>query len=235
MHQRLDDRGASVSRGTLQRLINRFSAKLEKRRGRVVGKFRRLFGLTYVSPLSEADMFEALRFKSVALVGNARSLSESDFGASIDNHDLVIRCNQAPMPDKRSHGARTDWIATSIELDRQIIAQKGASHLLWMSPPRNALPGWILKWPNFFLYPSASHKALCAKVGDRPTTGLMLIDLLERSPCLAVSLYGFDFYRSLSLSNEHNSRETPHDYVTEESYVRKLLASDHRFSLNINA
>lgn len=206
--------------------------KIGKKSGRIVGKARRLLGLRYKSAVSEPQLFEFLRGKSVALVGNARGLSLGSSGSAIDGHDVVIRCNRSPLPTSRSHGMRTDFIATSIELERAIMAEKGASHILWMSPPRNALPWWIVRWPNFFLYPQESHRALCANVGNRPTTGLMVIDLLQRSPCRSIDLYGFDFYRSQSLSSEQSRQETPHDYDSEESYVRQLMRNDARFSLN---
>lgn len=111
------------------------------------------------------------------------------------------------------------------------MAGRGATHLFWMSPPRNALQRWIVQWPAFFLYPQASHKALCAKVGNRPTTGLMVIELLSRSLCSAIDLYGFDFYRSGSLSGRQTKATTPHDYDTEEEFVSRLMLSDKRFAL----
>ncbi|WP_083347267.1 glycosyltransferase family 29 protein [Rhizobium sp. LCM 4573] len=206
--------------------------KAEKKTARVIGWFRRQFGMCYRSALSEADLFEMLRGKSVALVGNALSLAERDCGAAIDACDIIIRCNRAPIPDVRSHGARTTFIATSIELPEEIMAERGASHILWMSPPRNALPAWIVRWPNFFLYPKARHEALNAKVPGRPTTGLMVIDLLARSRCRAVALYGFDFFKSQSLSGERDRTQGPHDFDAEERFVRALVAKDRRFSLN---
>ncbi len=206
--------------------------KIEKKRLRVLGALRRLAGLQYRSPLGEREVFALVRGRRVALVGNSQALSGTAFGAEIDGHDLVVRFNSAPIPSVVSHGARTDIIATSIELDKSIMAERGATHLFWMSPPRNALPRWIVRWPSFFLYPRESHKALCARVGNRPTTGLMVIELLSRSPCEAVELYGFDFYRSGSLSGTQTKATTPHDYDTEEDFVLGLMASDRRFALH---
>ncbi|RYC11956.1 glycosyltransferase family 29 protein [Ciceribacter ferrooxidans] len=206
--------------------------KIEKKYLRVVGALRRLLGLQYRSPLGEQDVFELVRDRRVALVGNSRALSGTVFGTEIDAHDLVVRFNSAPIPSAVSHGARTDIIATSIELEKSIMAERGASHLFWMSPPRNALQHWIVRWPSFFLYPRASHKALCSRVGNRPTTGLMVIELLSRSPCTAVDLYGFDFYQSGSLSGGQTKATSPHDYDTEEDFVLRLMVSDNRFALH---
>jgi hypothetical protein len=206
--------------------------KVKKKTGKLVGRLRRLIGLRYRAPVSEEDIFELLRGKTVALVGNARSLLARNYGKAIDDCDVVVRCNAAPIPDTRSHGSRTTFIATSIELPEALMAERGASHVLWMSPPRNALPRWMLKHPGFFLYPAECHKALCAKVGDRPTTGLMVIDLLARSPSRSVALYGFDFFRSQSLSSDRAREKTPHHFGREEAYVLELIGTDSRFELN---
>lgn len=206
--------------------------KLEKKRLRIIGAWRRLLGLQYSSPLTEQDVFDLVRQKRVAVVGNARSLSDTAFGAEIDDHDLIVRFKFAPIPSTVSHGSRTDVIATSFELDRSLMIERGASHIFWMSPPRHALPRWIVRSPFFFLYPRERHQALCAQVGNpRPTSGLMMIDLLSRSPCKSVDLYGFDFYQSGSFSGGQTKETTPHDYDTEEDFVLRLVRSDARFSL----
>ncbi|WP_416795415.1 glycosyltransferase family 29 protein [Ciceribacter azotifigens] len=206
--------------------------KIEKKYLRVVGALRRFLGLQYRSPLDEQDVFQLVRDRRVALVGNSRALSGTTFGAEIDAHDLVVRFNSAPIPSAASHGSRTDVIATSIELEKSIMAERGASHLFWMSPPRNALQHWIVRWPFFFLYPRESHKVLCARADNRPTTGLMVIELLSRSPCKSVDLYGFDFYESGSLSGGQTKATSPHDYDTEEDFVSRLMVSDKRFALH---
>lgn len=213
-------------------IFQRIRSKLEKKTRRLIGRTRRLLGIAYVSPLGEADVFDLLRGKSVALVGNARSLSERTQGAAIDAHDIVIRCNAAPVPDSRSHGAKTDIIATSIDFSFQVMETRKAHYLFWMSPRRDAMPGWVLKWPGFFLYPDASYRTLFDAVGSRPTTGLMVVDLLARSDCSRASLFGFDFFRSQSLSGEWRKATMPHDYATEERYITDLLREDPKFSLD---
>ncbi len=209
-----------------------FVRKLGKKRLRFIGNVRRLFGLEYSSPVTEEGVFDLVRGKRVAVVGNAKSLSDTTFGEEIDDHDLILRFKYAPIPSTASHGSRTDVIATSAILERSLMIERGASHIFWMSPPRNALPRWIVRLPSFFLYPRARHQALCAKVGNpRPTSGLMVIDLLSRSPCKSVDLYGFDFYQSGSFSGQQTKETTPHDYDAEEDFVLRLVRSDPRFSL----
>src|SRR5690606_13908286 len=87
----------------------------------------------------QSDLLAALKDKHVALVGNARALAQTGHGKRIDNADLVIRINRAPMPAAASHGTRTDWLALATRLpdaDRDRIAP---ARILWMSPKRKRL------------------------------------------------------------------------------------------------
>ena len=61
----------------------------------------------------------------------------------------------------------------------------------------------------------------------------MMIDLLARSPAAKITLYGFDFFTSLSLSGSRTAAQVPHDFAAERAFVDALLARDPRFSLRI--
>ena len=63
--------------------------------------------------LTETELLRRLADKSVAVVGNARALGQTAHGAQIDSADIVIRINSAPMPDAKSHGQKTTWMAVS--------------------------------------------------------------------------------------------------------------------------
>lgn len=169
--------------------------------------------------------------KSVAVVGNARSLEATDLGPLIDAADIVVRINSAPIPSVKSHGARTDWLAASIPVDAAIVTARAPSRRLWMTPKRKRLPYGFAKDVMFYLYPRAEHQRLSSETGGRPTTGLMVIDLLSRLPVTRVDLYGFDFFASLSLSGARTSAQVPHDFSAEQAWVETLIARDHRFSL----
>jgi hypothetical protein len=183
--------------------------------------------------VSQAEIFALLNGKSVALVGNSRALSDHRHGAEIDAHDIVIRCNRSPIFHIRSHGARTDWIATSAEIPENLPAIKGASHLLWMSPRRDRMPLWLLRFPRLFVNPEENNRKLAALTGARPSTGMMVIDLLVRSQCEAIDLYGFDFFKSQSVSGNQTKASAPHDFDSEEALVRSWAAKDRRLTIHI--
>ena len=172
--------------------------------------------------------------RSVALVGNARSLSSLSLGKEIDSCELVIRLNTAPNQKTGSHGARTSWIASSTLLSPRRLQALNPERLIWMSPRRRALVllayGTLL--PMSF-YPSDWWQVLAAKLGGaRPSTGAMVIDLIVRLGGFSeLRLFGFDFFQSGSLSQRGLTSQPPHDFAREQEYVSELLQSEPRITL----
>lgn len=179
----------------------------------------------------QADLLADLAGKRVALVGNARALGETTLGHEIDGHDLVIRINRAPMPGAASHGTRTDWLALAMRLGAADRARIGAGRYLWMSHKRKRLDYTTAASPGFYLHPLSDTAALKARLGAQPTTGAMLIALLARAPLAGLTLYGFDFMASLSLSGSRSAERTPHDFAAEAAFVQALMARDSRITL----
>lgn len=167
----------------------------------------------------------------VALVGNARSLADRAYGPEIDRADLVIRINRAPMPSASSHGTRTDVLALAVGIDADSLRVLNPALTLWMSHKRKRLPWHVARRPGFALPPVDAFGRLKAQIGAPPTTGLLMIDLLARSPASHVTLYGFDFFSSQSLTGSRTAAQVPHDFVTERGFVEGLIARDPRFIL----
>ena len=186
-------------------------------------------------PLSQASLLAQLDGKTVAIVGNAYSLSEKSFGAEIDSHDVVIRFNGAGIPDVRSHGRRADWMATGIPFTPEMARAYGVKAVLWMSPNRKNLPPWMSRRAiaDFYVHRPQESDRLAAELGvSRPSSGAMIIDLVLRNQRVkAVSLYGFDFFATLSYSGGHTAATAPHDFAKERRFVEALAARDQRLSL----
>ncbi len=172
-----------------------------------------------------------LQGKSIALVGNARALAQHNFGAQIDGHDLVMRVNSAPMPTPASHGVRCDVLALSIPVPAPRVAKLDPACILWMTRKRKRIPFHIANRAGFYLNPLTDWQPLAAQLGAPPSTGAMAIDLLARSGANKVSLFGFDFFSSKSLSGGRDAAQVPHDFEAEASWVRDLLSRDTRFRL----
>jgi hypothetical protein len=176
----------------------------------------------------ESVLLSELAGQNVAVVGNARGLAEGIQGPAIDAADLVIRINAAPMPQARSHGTRTDWLGVSVAVTPALVAERAPRRLIWVTPRRKRLPYWMASDPRFALYPAARHSALSARLGSRPTTGLMLLDLVMASRAKSVALWGFDFFATQSLSGRRTAADVPHDFAAEAAHVKALAASDPR-------
>ncbi len=179
----------------------------------------------------QGNLLADLEGKRVALIGNARSLAQAHHGAAIDGADVVIRINRAPMPAPESHGTRTDWLALAVRLADEDRARLNPSRLLWMSPKRKRL-GWrAASSPGFYLHPLPDYHALKDRLAAPPTTGAMMIDLLLRAPLAGLTLYGFDFFASQSLSGRRTADQVPHDFSAEAAWVADLRRSDVRLTL----
>jgi len=181
--------------------------------------------------VTQASLLQGLTGKSLALVGNARSLAGA--GAAIEAADLVIRINRAPMPLAESHGKRTDLLALATSLPRSDLARLSPGRILWMSPKRKRLSWAVAQSPGFYLHPLQDISLLADALGAPPSTGLMMIDLLARSAAASVTLYGFDFFSSLSLSGRRSAAQVPHDFAAERAFVEALVARDPRFRLHL--
>lgn len=166
--------------------------------------------------------------RDVALVGNARSLTKGDKGAAIDAAGLVVRINRAPMPATRTHGSRTDWLALATSISADDLTRIDATRILWMSPKRKRLPFAVATSPGFYLYPRTEHDRLKAKLGAPPTTGFMAIDLILSLNPATLTLYGFDFFASQSLTGSRTADQVPHDFAAEKASVTIRATADPR-------
>ena len=182
-----------------------------------------------------SDTFDNLKKdidgKSVAIIGNARSMQLAKNGIRIDSADVIIRINSAPIPSEVSHGQRTDWHALAIRNSASLRSRIKPSRYLWMSHKRKRLDWKTASSSGFFLFSPSDFKRLSDNIGSRPSTGLMLIDLIERSTAKHVELFGFDFFASLSLTGSRTADQVPHDFEAEKQWVRRLLDRDKRFVL----
>lgn len=170
---------------------------------------------------------------SVALVGSAQSLRNSDFGRDIDRHDWVIRLNQGVFAadDAQSTGLRTDFVFITLtggggwKTARFLwrAARAAAKNVVIMSPKSRAI--FRVDMTKFFpSYPPDWHHDLHQRLGARPSTGAMAVDFLLRtmSDISQLDVYGFDFFRTPDIAHGRN-RVVSHDPSVEEEYIREVV------------
>lgn len=195
---------------------------------------RTLFSDAFLQRFSadQSVLMAELAGKSVAIVGNARSLSDQTNGPAIDACDIVIRMHAAPLVRAQSHGAKTTWLALGMPVDQAIITARAPRRLLWMAKKRKRVRGRIAMADGFYLHPQSDWDALAAALSAPPTTGAMLIDLVARSNAEHIDLFGFDFFASLSLSGRRTAAQVPHDFAAEKRWVHQRIDADPRVVLH---
>ena len=175
-----------------------------------------------------AGLAAELDGRSVALVGNARSLADRTEGGAIDAADLIVRINRAPMPAAASHGTRTDWLALAVRLPDADRARLSPRRILWMSPKRKRLDWHTAHSPGFYMPPLDDGRALVRELGAPPSTGLMTAALLLSAPLRRLTLHGFDFFASQSLSGSRSAAQVPHDFAAEAAWFAARRDADPR-------
>ena len=64
------------------------------------------------------------------------------------------------------------------------------------------------------------------------STGVMAIELLLRAPLAGLTLHGFDFFASKSLSGSRGTAQVPHDFAAEAAWVRARVDADARLRIS---
>ncbi|MDB4558659.1 glycosyltransferase family 29 protein, partial [Amylibacter sp.] len=102
---------------------------------------RAVIGDPFLRGLSadQSTLLDELAGKTVGVIGNARSLSKQAHGAAIDACEIVIRMHAAPLPQPKSHGTKTTWLALGMPVDQTIITDRAPTRLLWMAKKRKRL------------------------------------------------------------------------------------------------
>ncbi len=170
---------------------------------------------------SDARMREAVRGKSVCIVGNAKSLLTTDYGAEIDAHDIIVRLNKGFVTTPAAQGTRTDMVGLTPELTEAETAEKFQPRYFLMLIPkmrhyrfygrdnvRNTLFYRFRDWLD-----DRNH------IGRRPSSGFMAISWMVRlGAANSITLYGFDFGATPTYYNPEGYK-TPHNYDREREIV----------------
>lgn len=163
--------------------------------------------------------------RSVALIGNAQSLIDSPQPA-IGDHDVVVRINRGMEVANQTGCDRTDVLLISAFTNRLPNFLTGGVPVVYMSPAKRDLIDPAHQTSLQF-YPVEWWEELHGKIGQRPSTGSMGIDLLSRFIGDGeIHLYGFDFWKSPTSYNGIN-RPGPHNPSAEERYALAVVGADN--------
>jgi hypothetical protein len=172
-------------------------------------------------------MKEWFEGKTVAIIGNAMSLFDKNYGKEIDSHDVVVRLNKAAllydrMDVEKSHGKKTDvWIFwNTSEYKNQFskypkVKKMHAGHQARFDANTKQTD---------FVYPMIpNYTELRKKSGqhNNPTTGLIALDWIMSSSPASLDIYGFDWKETPTYTDPKRikDRGCPHDFATEKAYI----------------
>lgn len=159
--------------------------------------------------------------KSIAIVGNAKSLLETHYGEQIETYDIIIRLNKGFVTQPIAQGTRTDMVGLTPELSEdETIANFEPSYFLMLIPKmrhyklfsRDAVRDTLFYNYRYWL----ADRNL---IGRRPSSGFMAISWMVRlSQAKSITLYGFDFGATPTYYNPEGYK-TPHNYDREREIV----------------
>ena len=191
--------------------------------------------------------------KRVAVVGNAQSLFNTQYGTEIDDHEIVMRINTPAifyddLVPRHSHGTRIhvwafwDYFRFKTSDDRfrpqrlKDFFHNGKYNLLDLNMTnRNE----EFKWNNEFVsYNKQMSKKCILKETGNPSAGLIILSILNQLNPKKVNVYGFDFKRTPTFSNpNHHVDENRfdsfyrHNYQFEEQYTKQKIFTQGKFKL----
>ena len=183
------------------------------------------------------DIEKFIRGKTVAIVGNAQSLLRQENGEMIDAHQVVIRMNfgytYAPHLNRfvapKQIGQKTDIVCSgnAVNIVTELQRYPDCKALVHMSGGnRNET---YEKYSNkFHTYPLEYWKELKNVLTSRPSTGMMVFDMVEKSKPSHVNVFGMDWKKTVTYYNDgKNGRSKellikpigPHDWNAERQYI----------------
>jgi len=158
------------------------------------------------------ELKKFIRKKTVAIVGNGRTIFDGQFGPEIDSHDIVIRFNKGFTYYPASQGTRTDILILACLLRDDERQGYHAKYIINRSRSyRN---------PAHFTISTQDRMALKEKLGSQPSSGFMAIDLCLFARAKHIDLYGFAGVEAPTFYNDPNY-QTQHDYNKEQEYIRE--------------
>lgn len=174
--------------------------------------------------VSWKDVLSSLCDRTVAVVGNAASLSGTTLGKSIDSNDVVFRFNSGAIVQERTaRGARTDFAVLSPPHKWQHVIKQLPSSVNILHVTNSARGN-----STYIKTPKKLNDALWKRMGRKPSSGAMTVNFILSSSCPVkqLTVFGFDWKRTPSFYENMQAPLTPnnekHNYANEEAWFKKL-------------
>lgn len=165
----------------------------------------------------------------INVVGNAESLLQQNYGELIDQYP-TIRFNFLKNLDKDRQGSRWDYMATSNP--KMIRAWNGMKipfhtwiYTKWQEPDRGVINQKKFDCTTLHLKDEV-WRPIAKMCPKRPTTGLMIMHMLDFYHVNQVNIFGFDWKETKTYYNKENvdtGESKFHDYEFEKMYCLGLI------------
>lgn len=159
--------------------------------------------------------------KSVALVGNASSLLDQEYGKLIDDHDIVCRFNRG-IPVYQQQGVKTDFL---IYNNTPIIQDLN-------------IPDDIIQIPQSYIHDNVQkvQRKLNLPKKTKPTLGLTFLDVVTSFPVHKISLFGFDWGETKTFYEEEFYNTTDkliwkHNFAAEKMLIKDFYCKKFRIEI----
>jgi hypothetical protein len=184
-------------------------------------------------------MIDQFKNKKVVIVGNSLSLFEKKFGEDIDSYQIVCRINRGiVIKNSLSQGTKTDVWAYSIpRIVEDLFSTVTCENTIHLANKHRSIKVEGYKLKQFqsdtrtkYYYPVEWWNMLVSNLGfDKPSSGLMLLDLISRSEPKSITLYGFDWKESPTWYFQEATTE--HNWHLEKSYIYKNFLNNDNIHL----
>ena len=175
-------------------------------------------------------MKEWFEKKCIAVIGNAQSLFNNSYGELIDSYDVVCRINVGiKIINPEAQGSKTDIHVFSkwTWMESLNLLEYNRKNLHTSFKGRDEVNHNIEYFPLDRYTQLKTHLNLSKK--EKLSTGFLLLDYIEHSSPLSVSLFGFDWKNTPTYYEndpEYNTKrdvkKDPHVYDKEKTYIRNM-------------
>lgn len=154
--------------------------------------------------------------KSVAIVGNAKSLFGKKQGEEIDNHDFIIRFNKGFLYKPVDQGHKTNLLILACLITPEEIEGFNPQFVINRSS----------SWKNKGLTLANTERMIMKElIGKQPSSGYIAIDICLHFNAKHIDLYGFDFGATPTFYNAPNYK-VPHDYDKEKELLQQYIKKE---------
>lgn len=173
-----------------------------------------------------------LKDKTVAIIGNAKSALNKNYGRTIDSHDIVVRMNRSPL----IYGSYEFYDAIGSKFDIWAVWRFREYENLQKFVPRDTIQ--MSYWQdnayrNINYYQENSHLDLMQRSGiGSPSTGLMVLDWVRSQKPKLVNIYGFD-WKATPTWTDTDLNDQYHNFAKEREYCQNYFQNELGFCFHL--